>query len=39
MSLPDAPVPPSRPITRGYLRADGVFVPDDMTATVRPTRR
>ena len=39
MSLPDAPVPPSRPITRGYLRADGVFVPDDMTATIRPTRR
>ncbi len=41
MSLPSAPLPPLRPITRGYLRADGVFVPDgapDATATLRPRR-
>ncbi len=38
MSLPEAPLPPTRPITRGYLRADGVFVPDDSTATIRPRR-
>ena len=41
MSLPTAPLPVARPITRGYLRADGVFVADsgaDMTATLRPRR-
>ena len=41
MPLPPAPMPQPRPITRGYLRADGVFVPDnasDATATLRPRR-
>ena len=41
LPLPSAPLPPPRPITRGYLRADGVFVPDnasDATATLRPRR-
>jgi hypothetical protein len=31
----------ARPVTRGYLRADGVFVADsgaDMTATLKPRR-
>ena len=41
LPLPSAPLPPQRPITRGYLRADGVFVPDgapDATAALRPRR-
>jgi len=41
LPLPSAPMPQPRPITRGYLRADGVFVPDnapDATATLRPRR-
>ena len=41
LPLPSAPLPQPRPITRGYLRADGVFVPDppaDATATLRPRR-
>jgi len=41
LPMPSAPMPQPRAITRGYLRADGVFVPDnasDATATLRPRR-